>query len=145
MKLRQPFSNGVDLAPAYRCFAEWIPGSIQVFQYNEHLVFLMFDGPAMGNPGSTFGTVPLIPGDFHVIGSQFSLMSDIRIPASGMLFSPFRLNIFYDHTAGRGACNTHTKDLTVATPEFLYNLLIDDRIGSGTLQDDSFKGFFHRC
>src|SRR6056297_16494 len=145
MKLRQPFQNGVDLTPAYRCFAEWISGSIQVFQYNQHLIFVMFDGQAMGNPRSTFGTVLLVPGGFHIIRLQFSLMPDICIPASWVLFNTLSLNMFYNHTAGKAAGNTYTKDFTIAAPEFLDNFLIDDRIGSGALQYDGFKGFFHSC
>ena len=99
MKSRQPTHASLPFGLIDRTSPAREPGRIEIFQHQQDLIPIGLCSYAFGNPGETgvrSFPLPSIPVGFHLIGLEFSLVRQVRVPSAGMPTGS-GLDVFYDY------------------------------------------------
>ena len=133
----QPAYTGLPFGLIHRASPPCVSRRIQILQDEQDLVPIGFCPEALRHPSQArLGTLslPLIPVGFHLVGLEFPLMRQVRVPTTWVTTFTW-LDVFDDHAGCLGVLQAYSIDAPIPAPKALHPAQILQSLGLGHFQN----------
>ena len=95
------------------------PSRIQILKHYQHLISMGRGSQACGDPTVRIGGIVLVPVCLHLVGSDFTCMGAVCVPAAWVLWLLGKLNMLDDYRWPFAALQVESDYLPIAAPQSL--------------------------